>query len=280
MDYIEYKISFKKYATDDENGLLMSDLGDIGFESFMEEDMAILAYITTEEMMKNCENIEQFFAMEHPGVKNIEKTVIEQQNWNKVWESNFSPTEVNDRCVIRAPFHEPFGVEYELVIMPKMSFGTGHHETTRLMMHDIFELDLVGKKGLDMGCGTGVLGILAVKLGAEFMDIIDIDQWAYENAIENVEQNGVFDRIKVKIGDAELLKGNNYQFILANINRNILLNDMSSYSNVLELGGTLTISGFLFDDIDILISSASGNGLVHQKTTSNGKWQSIRFQKN
>ena len=279
MNYLEYKISFKRYTTDDENGLLMSDLGDIGFESFVEEDMMILAYITADEMVKNCEQIEQFFAMEHPDIKTVEKSVIEKQNWNALWESNFSPTNVNDKCVIRAPFHEPFGVEYELVIMPKMSFGTGHHETTRLMMNDIFELDLVGKKGLDMGCGTGVLGILAAKRGAELLDIIDIDQWAYENAIENVEQNNVSDKITVKVGDAELLKGNSYQFVLANINRNILLNDMSKYCEVLESGGTLTISGFLVDDIEVLKQCAEKNGLQFLKVMNIGKWNAMRFVK-
>ena len=147
------------------------------------------------------------------------------------------------------------------------------------MMNDIFELDLVGKKGLDMGCGTGVLGILAAKRGAELLDIIDIDQWAYENAIENVEQNNVSDKITVKVGDAELLKGNSYQFVLANINRNILLNDMSKYCEVLESGGTLTISGFLVDDIEVLKQCAEKNGLQFLKVMNIGKWNAMRFVK-
>lgn len=280
MNYIEYKISFNKYLTDDENGLIMSYLGDIGFESFVEEDLTILAYITVEEFIVNQDEIESYFLVNSSTFKNVEKKEIKQQNWNAIWEANFSPTQINEQCVVRAPFHEPFNVKYELIIMPKMSFGTGHHETTRLMMLDIFEQDLTGKKGLDMGCGTGVLGILAAKRGAENLDIIDIDKWAYENAIENVVQNGVENKINVKIGDASLLHGHKYQFILANINRNILLNDMKTYFDALENQGTLTISGFLKEDIDILKKYAKSLGLNHQKTNSFEKWQLMRFTKN
>lgn len=279
MNYIEYKLNLLKHSTDDELGLLMSDLGDIGFESFMEEDLAIFAYITADNFIKNSEDIEQFFSASSNMIKSVEKTEIEQQNWNALWESNFSPTRINDNCVVRAPFHDSFNVEYELVIMPKMSFGTGHHETTRLMMEEIFELNVKGKKGLDMGCGTGILGILAAKCGAEHLDIIDIDQWAYDNAIENIEQNGVVDRITIKIGDAKLLEGCNYQFILANINRNILLEDMIKYVETLQNGGTLSISGFLANDVEVLKQCAILLGLEHQKTASYEKWQMMRFVK-
>ncbi len=280
MNYIEYKFCFVKYLSEDEMGLIISDLGDIGFESFVEEDLVLLAYIQSGDLVGRLFEIEEYIAENIKTFKSVDKKEIEQQNWNELWESNFSPTIVNERCVVRAPFHQSHNMEYELVIMPKMSFGTGHHETTRLMMCDIFEIDVEGKKGLDMGCGTGVLGILAAMRGAKHLDIIDIDQWAYDNAIENVEQNNVSDKITVKIGDAALLVGCNYEFILANINRNILINDMQIYSNALCCGGSIAISGFLKEDIDMLVEKAKECGLTFQKTNSFEKWQMIRFIKN
>ena len=280
MNYIEYKFSFVKYLDDDQMGLIISDLGDLGFESFVEEDLVLLGYIKSSDLVNQLFEIDEYLSENIKTFKSVEKKEIEQQNWNELWESNFSPTVINDKCVVRAPFHDKFDAEFELVIMPKMSFGTGHHETTRLMLCDIFEIDIEGKKGLDMGCGTGVLGILAAMRGAKYLDIIDIDPWAYDNAIENVEQNNVSDKITVKIGDAALLSGCKYEFILANINRNILLNDMHIYSDALELGGTIAISGFLKEDIAMLIKKAEECGLTFVMNNSFEKWQMIRFIKN
>jgi len=278
MNYFEYKISFNRYISEDANGLLMSDLVDMGFESFQEEDLTLLGYIKQEDMERYGEAISSYLSSV-PDVVKVEKSEIIQQNWNALWESNFSPTIVNDRCVIRAPFHETHNVEYEIIIMPKMSFGTGHHQTTKMMMDDIFEIELEGKSGLDMGCGTGILGILAVMLGAKHMDIIDIDYWAYDNAIENVQRNQVEESITIKMGDASLLDGAKYDFVLANINRNILLDDMGRYVDVLRVGGTLTISGFLESDIPVLIEKAEELGLSCKKTMGNGKWSALRLLK-
>ncbi len=279
MNYIEYKIKLNKYLSDDQMGIIISDLGDMGFESFVEEPLELSAYITPNELLVWQEDIASYLESLKPTVKMVEKQEIEQRNWNELWESNFDVTPINDICSVRAPFHEPTNTEFELVIMPKMSFGTGHHETTRLMLLDIFELNVEGKRGLDMGCGTGVLGILAAKRGAKSVDIIDIDRWAFENAIENIDTNGVADVIVPRLGDASLLIDMQFDFILANINRNILLDDMKTYVDNLVDGGTLSISGFLEEDIPMLKACAENLGLVHLKTASFEKWQMMRFEK-
>lgn len=279
MNYVEYKITFPAPLGEEEMGIYIAGLEDMGFESFTEEERVLAGYLPLPEFVKNREEIDHYLALHKGEFSNVEVSEIEQRNWNALWESNFTPTIVNDRCAVIAPFHERTGAEYELVIMPKMSFGTGHHETTRLMMEDIFELDLAGKAGLDMGCGTGVLAILAARRGASHVDAVDIDEWAYDNAQENVETNGVAERVTVKIGDASLLAGMKYRFILANINRNILLEDMDKYVAVLEPGGTLSISGFLAEDVEVLKACAASLGLTHEKTASHQRWHMMRFRK-
>ncbi len=279
MNYVEYKISFNKYLSDDDSGMLIAELGDLGFESFVEEDLALFAYIPDNILIKCQEDIEHYLSQKPYSIQNIEKQEIVQQNWNALWESNFSPSEINEKCWVIAPFHESKGVEYEVVIMPKMSFGTGNHETTRLMMNDIFNIGVEGKVGLDMGCGTGVLGILAAMLGAKHVDSIDIDQWAYENALENAQSNNVQDKLSIFVGDASLLKDQRYDFILANINRNILLNDMQKYYSVMNEGATISFSGFLESDIDILRQKAEEIGLKYVLNTHYEKWQMLRFMK-
>lgn len=277
MNYIEFTLSSEKMMSEDESGLYMALLGDMGFESFREEGKDLFGYITVADYDMNRKDIEEYLGTLPLAVVRKE---IEKENWNALWESNFEPIVVNDRCVVRAPFHAPSGAEIEVVIMPKMSFGTGHHQTTRLMMEAILGGDVKGKRCLDMGCGTAVLAILAAMRGAASVDAIDIDEWAYENGLENVAENGVAEVVNLFCGDAELLGEQRYDVILANINRNILLRDMSCYAAVLNKGGALYMSGFLEEDVDALSEEASRLGLSKVAVAQKEKWCMLKLINN
>ena len=207
-----------------------------------------------------------------------EMEVIEQTNWNSEWEKNFNPIQVDDLVSIRAPFHENPNLKYDIVIEPKMSFGTGHHETTHMMVQHLLELDLTNKKTLDMGCGTGILAIFAEMKGAKPIDAIDIDNWCYQNSIENVERNNC-SNISVFEGEASLLVNKKYDVIIANINRNILLNDMHAYMNCLNENGTLLLSGFYKEDIEIIDAEVSKYNCKLDKTIERNNWVALKYQK-
>lgn len=274
MNYIEFTFSSEKMMSEDESGLYMALLGGMGFESFREEGKDLFGYITVGDYNDNREDIEDYLNSLSLSVVRKE---IEKENWNALWESNFEPIVVSEKCVVRAPFHAPSGAEIEVVIMPKMSFGTGHHQTTRLMMEAILGGDVYGKKCLDMGCGTAVLAILAAMRGAASVDAIDIDEWAYENGLENAADNGVADVVNLFCGDAELLKEQRYDVILANINRNILLRDMKRYVGVLNDGGELYMSGFLEEDVDTLLEEALRQGLCKVDVAQKEKWCMLKL---
>lgn len=280
MDYIEYKLTFGKESNSDAADIAVATLADIGFDSFSDEDNALLCYIESGELKKYSADIESYVnSLRAEGVE-VEIKEIETVNWNKEWESNFDPINVENICSIRAPFHpENNTTTHEIVIMPKMSFGTGHHATTYLMTKNIFSLDIKGKRGLDMGSGTGVLAIAALHSGADFMDCIDIDSWAYENCIENCEANGYGAKVNVMLGDASLLKGKKYDFMLANINRNILIADMHTYADTLTTGGVLQMSGFLEIDINDITNKAISLGFKHKKTDTKDGWVVMLFEK-
>ena len=199
------------------------------------------------------------------------------KDWNAEWEKSFTPITVAGRCRIRAPFHE-YDANYQLdiIIEPKMSFGTGHHATTTLMIQQMFDIDLEGKTVLDMGCGTGVLAIAAKKLGAQNVMAIDIDHWSVENTQENAASNNV--ALTVIEGGEEAISGR-FDVILANINRNILLEQMPTYSTALNAGGTLCLSGFYSADLDIINNLAKQLGLQLAKTVEQNDWVSARFIK-
>jgi len=201
---------------------------------------------------------------------------IEQVNWNHEWEKNFEPIVVDNEVSIRAPFHKNPGLAYDIVIEPKMSFGTGHHETTHLMVQHLRALDLKGKQVLDMGCGTGILAIFAEMRGAGSVDAIDIDNWCYENSLENVERNQC-KTISVYEGDSSLLKPNSYDLIIANINRNILLADMEIYIQSLKEQGILLLSGFYTEDIEIINAAAEKNGLLLDKKLERNNWVGLKY---
>ena len=257
--------------------ILIAELGEKAFESFIETETGISAFVQKDLWDTNI--LEDIQILSNPEFK-IEYTFeeIEQVNWNEEWEKNFEPIDVDGKCHVRAPFHEKTSAEYDIVIEPKMSFGTGHHETTHMMIQHLLETDLVGKKTLDMGCGTAILAILAEMKGAQPIDAIDIDNWCYLNSIENAERNNC-KHISVYEGDATLLIGKKYDIIIANINRNILLNDMQQYVACLNENGILFLSGFYTEDIPVISESCTSKGLTYVKQFERNNWVALKFVK-
>ena len=255
--------------------ILIAELGFAGFESFVETETGVTAYIQKTEWH---EHILDSIQVLHSGEFEItyEFKEIEQVNWNEEWERNFTLIEVDNQVTVRAPFHLKTDTQYDIVIEPKMSFGTGHHETTHMMIQHILKNDFENKSVLDMGCGTGVLAILAEMKGATKIDAIDIDNWCYLNSLENVERNNC-KHISVFEGDANLLDGKHYDVIIANINRNILLNDLSVYVSCLNTSGMLFLSGFYKDDISIIAETCNNLGLTHVETIEKNHWVALKF---
>lgn len=251
MDYVELNMP----AGDAQQAeIITAWLSDFPFESFMQESGVLKAYITKDALCDCKDQIDQ--VLREAGVSGHTYIEIESRNWNELWESQFEPVDVEGLCTIRAPFSPPPAAGLDIVIMPKMSFGTGHHATTWLMTSELLKLDLSGLSGLDMGSGTGVLAIVAVHRGACHVDAVDIDQWAFDNSVENLRDNGVADKVTPILGDASAIAGKHYDFILANINRNILLSDMPRYAATLSAGGLLLMSGILEKDIDSISQKA------------------------
>jgi ribosomal protein L11 methyltransferase len=249
MNYFEYQFELNPLLPARE--VLVAELAEIGFESFVETENGVLAYIPVTGVHDGLLDNLLTPQLEDQQMK-VSAKEIQDENWNAEWEKNFSPITVEDLCMVRAPFHSPAsGFSVELIVEPKMSFGTGHHATTWMMLRTLFELDLTGKTVLDMGSGTGVLAILAEKLGAAHTDAIDNDEWAYENALENVTRNGC-SAVTCLLGDAGLLGERKYDVIIANINRNILTRDAEAYLRVLAPGGTILLSGFYTHDIPLI----------------------------
>lgn len=255
--------------------ILVAELGELPFESFVESEFGVTAYI--QKQLWN-ENILEDLQILHSSEFVISYTVeeIEQVNWNEEWEKNFEAINVNGICHVRAPFHPKTDAQFDIVIEPKMSFGTGHHETTHMMIQHLLEMDVAGMKTLDMGCGTAILAILAEMKGAKPIDAIDIDNWCYLNSIENAERNNC-KNITVYEGDAALLKDKKYDLIIANINRNILLNDMQSYVDCLNPNGTILFSGFYQEDIPFIDASCVEKGLTYVKKIERNNWVSLKY---
>jgi ribosomal protein L11 methyltransferase len=255
--------------------ILIAELGYAGFESFVESDEGVTAYIQKADW-------NAFILDDIDILKSKEFTItyefkeIEQTNWNQEWERNFSPIIVDELVSVRAPFHDKPDTEFDLIIEPKMSFGTGHHETTHMMIQHILKNDFKDKTVLDMGCGTGVLAILAEKVGATQLDAIDIDNWCYLNSIENVERNNC-KHISVYEGDVALLEGKNYDAIIANINRNILLADIGAYAKCLNANGMLFLSGFYKEDIPLIEAECNNHMLKLNEIIERGQWVSLKF---
>ncbi|NJB82732.1 50S ribosomal protein L11 methyltransferase [Wenyingzhuangia aestuarii] len=257
--------------------ILIAELGELGFESFQETETGLEAYIQTQDW--NEDILDDVFALSSPEFTiSYTFSEIEQVNWNAEWEKNFEPIQVDDKVSVIAPFHKKSGLEYEIIIEPKMSFGTGHHETTHLMIKHLLELDLTNKSVLDMGTGTGILAIFAEMKGAQPIDAIDIDEWCFINTEENIEKNNC-KHITAYQGDASMLVSQKYDVIIANINRNILLNDMDIYNKCLNKGGKLLLSGFYTQDIPFLEERTKDLGLTIQKTYTRNNWVGLQLDK-
>lgn len=271
--YMEYQ--FIVEPVQPVSDILIAELGEVGFESFVEEETGVLAYIQKGDWRENI--LDGVSILKNTDFKiAYEAKEIEQENWNATWEQNFQPILVNDVCMVRAPFHEKKEIAYDIIIEPKMSFGTGHHETTHMMLQHILHLDLEDKTVLDMGCGTGVLAILASKRGAKKIDAIDIDNWCYLNSLENVERNFT-DNVKVYEGDASLLTEQKYDIVIANINRNILLEDIPKYGNCLNRNGILLVSGFYTEDLELITDKCAEAGLRFEKNLEKNNWVAAKY---
>ncbi len=274
QNYLEF--NFKINPPKPWSEILMAELIEVGFDSFTEETDGILGYVQKdllkEEELKNLE------IFKNQEVK-IEYSFSEMPNinWNEEWEKNFDPINIEDKVLIRAEFHESGNFEHEIIIQPKMSFGTGHHATTYLMIQQMLDMDFKNKKVLDMGCGTSVLAIFAKQNGAGETLAIDIDEWSVENSIENAARNNV--EFKIEQGTADNLGKENFDIILANINRNILISDILVYEKVLNKGGQLLLSGLCFFDVDDILDVCTENNLVLEKKIQREEWVSLLLSK-
>lgn len=277
--------------------ILTAELAEIGFDSFNEEETALLAYIT--ETVFDEEAIHNLIS-KYAELKDLFWIVtrMPEQNWNAIWESSYEPVLIAGRCYIRAPFHHPFkaigheapgirdegrgnqdpGSGYEIIIEPKMSFGTAHHETTSMMIEALLEEDVTGQRVLDMGCGTAVLAILAHKMGADDVVAIDNDLWAFENAKENIMKNNAVS-IHVIQGDVDAIPKKPFNLILANINRNILMEQIPAYETVLDTGGRILTSGFYTEDLPLIEACAMKSGLSLSGFRSKNNWVAAKFSR-
>lgn len=278
MNYIEVKIQItpcSEVSTD----LLSAFLGEIGFDSFVSFEEGLFAYIPSS--LFDEDRMKRSFALV-PVDCAIDYSVIEipDRNWNEEWEKNyFTPIVIGNECVVHSSFHTDIPeVKYDILIDPKMSFGTGHHETTSTMMEMMLKTSFENKVVLDMGCGTAILSILASMRGAKSVTGVDIDEWAYENALENIQLNHI-SNIDILLGGSEQIAGKKYDIILANINRNVLLKNMKIYSACMNENSELYMSGFYKEDIPVICEEANHCGLVLETYTEKNRWVGTKFVK-
>ena len=276
MNY--YACSFTNPENENLKDMFMELLGSIGFDSFMDTGEGFEAYC--QEPALNEEELNDIMQMEQfANVKLLKKELIPDQDWNATWEASYEPVIINEFCRIRAPFHKVEGsYKYDLIIEPKMSFGTAHHETTSQIIELMLQSDFTGLNLLDMGSGTGVLAILAKKLGSATTVAIDNDEWAYRNALDNIRLNDEND-IVVELGDASSLNDRQFDVILANINRNILLRDMKEYVKCLVSGGKIFFSGFYEEDLVLITKEAERLGLTYSNHVTKNNWTAAVFVK-
>lgn len=276
MEYTEVDIRLN--PVDPFADILVARLNEIEFESYAEDEKGVKAYVQTHLLDE--ESVKEIIS-EVEGLCELSYTItkVKQENWNEQWESSFEPVYINENCVIRADFHKPItNVEQEIIITPKMSFGTGHHETTSLVMNEMFEIDFDDKSVLDMGCGTGVLAILASKLGANSLVGIDFDEWAVENSVENASLNKV-ENIDFVHGDVDAIGEAKYDIILANINRNIILQDIEVYVGAMSTESQILFSGFLEEDVPLILEKSEQLGLELVVLKNKNKWQMLHLRK-
>lgn len=276
MDY--YEIDFTLPAAEDyQRDLLIDALAGLGCDTFEETETGFKAYIPSADFDQNVID-EQLAAYNGVVDYSYQVNLIPQKNWNEAWESNFEPIEIQDKIFVRATFHQPKeGFPYEIVIDPKMAFGTGHHQTTSMMLELMLSEGFAGKQVLDMGCGTGILAIMASKLGAGQVMAIDYDPVCYDSTIENATLNHA-GNIQALCGSKEVIPDAQYDVILANINRNILLDQMASYAGVLKPGGVIFFSGFYESpDLNIIKEAAAAYRLTYTRHLTRNDWVAARF---
>jgi ribosomal protein L11 methyltransferase len=279
MNYYEYCFTYtSSLDTEIINAVWIAELCETGFESFEETPGGLLGYIP--ENLRDPAKLEakrKSFPLAGVAIHFTER-YVEAKDWNEEWEKNYyQPTAIGDQCIVRASFHEVKpGYAYDIIINPKMSFGTGNHETTRLMLGEMLRLDLAGKAVLDMGCGTAVLAILAAMKGAASVTAVDIDEWAYRNALENIHLNHAAG-IKVILGGAEQLPAAGaFDVIFANINRNILLRDIGRYALCMNPGASLFMSGFYVDDVPAIEQECLHCGLKMLPAAEQNRWVAVK----
>ena len=272
-----FEYTFTAPSSDIQHDMLTTMLAEIGFDSFMDEERCLKAYCSADS--RNDMAVENL--MDEPSFSDICLLKVEEmpdKDWNELWEASYQPVVVNERCRVRAPFHDPDpNFEYDLVIEPKMSFGTANHETTAQIIQLMLETDFKGKEVLDMGSGTAVLAILAKKLDAAHTVAIDNDEWAYRNAFTNCELNGISD-IEIVLGDASAIHGS-FDVVLANINRNILLRDMQHYVAAMRPDAHIFFSGFYTEDLESIKAEAQRLGLRYCRHLSRNNWVAAEFIK-
>lgn len=282
MNYYELRFTYQSpIETEILNDVLAAELGEIGFESFTQDEQGLQGYIS-DQLYDEAALKETLaaFPLEETTIHYV-CTPVESKDWNEEWEKNyFKPIRIGNDCLIRASFHKPEpGYTYTIIIDPKMAFGTGNHETTYLMISWMLEEQLVGKRLLDMGCGTAVLAILARMKGAEKVVAIDIDEWAYANALENIRLNHT-EEIEVALGGAERIAAfAPFEVIFANINRNILLQDMRYYAEALQPVGQLFMSGFYLEDLPVIEEECQRNGLRVEGYKERHNWVAVKVVK-
>lgn len=279
MNYYELKLRLNP-NTEVNRDIASALLGEAGFESFVESDQGLNAFIAEKNYSEeNLANVLANLPLPNTQIQyHIE--YIEGRDWNEEWEKNFfQPIVIDDQVVIHSSFHQDIpSLKYDILIDPKMAFGTGHHQTTSLMVSYLLEIDLKDKSFLDMGCGTAVLAILASMKGAHPVTAIDIDEWAYENSLENINLNHT-SGIQVLLGDASLLGKEKYDYLFANINRNILLADIRTYAACMNPGSQLFMSGFYVEDIDVISQECRQWGLHFVSHKEKDNWTAVHFEK-
>ena len=275
MNYIELDIKVNPEWAD----ILIAELGELDYESFTEDDEGVKAYITEELFLEEAvKTLVAQYQTQTPIAYSI--TEMPKRNWNEEWEQSYEAIEVEGRCRVRASFHAiDTAFEYDIVINPKMSFGTGHHETTSMMLAHQLTIDQQNKRVLDVGSGTGILAIMAAKRGASYVSAFDIEEWAAENALENTQLNDCENIVRIRLGTIEDEPLAQYEVVLANINRNILLRDIPAYTQFMTPACTLVVSGFYEQDIPDIEAIANLNGLKRVATKTKNNWAAVVFEK-
>ena len=276
MDYIELEIELDPLQP--YGDILVAQLNEINFETFTFDKNFLKCYVQLDSFNKD-QCLDIISSVSSQVKLQYFFKVIKQENWNAKWEKSFEPVQINSQCVIRADFHTSNSdIKHEIIITPKMSFGTGHHETTFLVINELFNINLKCMKVLDMGSGTGVLAIICSKLGADTVLGIDIDEWAYKNSIENSMLNNV-ENIEFVLGDVDKIGNKKFDVVIANINRNIILRDLHLYFKKLIKGGKLIISGFLEEDLKLVLNTAKNIGFQLINKKNKNKWLMFHLEK-